>query len=119
MALPETRFTSIKNLWVRQMHFVNKGDENEGHVHKFDHLTLLAKGSVEVNVDGKLTTFVAPNVIYIQKGKKHFLKSLEDDCLAYCIHALRNADSEDFEILDPDQIPLGVDLASTGILNII
>lgn len=106
MAYPETKMTCVKNLWTRQMYFAKAGDANEGHVHNYDHITLLAHGSVRVHVDDKTTDFKAPYMIYIQAGKSHFIEALEDGTVAYCVHALRDSDTE--EILDPEQIPLGI-----------
>ena len=51
-------------------------------------------------------------MIYIQKGKSHFIEALEDNTIAFCVHALRDKDTED--ILDPDQIPLGIDAFLAG-----
>lgn len=107
MSYPETKMVCVSNLWVRMMHFVSAGDRNEGHIHNFDHITLLSKGSVEVDVDGQKTKFVAPHMIYIAKGKRHFLTALENDTVACCIHALRSGEREE-DILDPAMIPLGV-----------
>lgn len=112
MSYPNTKITCVKNLWLRQMFFEKAGDANEGHTHNYDHITLLAHGSVKVHVDGNTTEFKAPHMIYIQKGKSHFIEALEDGTIAYCVHALRDAESED--ILDPDQIPLGIDYMSFG-----
>jgi quercetin dioxygenase-like cupin family protein len=112
MAYPETKMTCIKNLWTRQMFFAKAGDANEGHVHNYDHTTLLAYGSVRVHVDDNTTDFKAPHMIFIKAGKSHYLEALEDGTVAYCVHALRDKDSED--ILDPDQIPAGVDAVASG-----
>lgn len=108
MNYPETKMTCVSNLWLRQMHFKEAGDRNEGHVHNFDHMTLLAKGSVTVDVEGKLTDFTAPHMIYIAKGKRHFLIAKEPDTVAYCVHALRTGEREE-DILDPSMIPAGID----------
>lgn len=110
---PEQKITCVKNLWTRQMFFAKAGDANEGHVHNYDHITLLAHGSVRVHVDDKTTDFKAPHMIYIQAGKSHFIEALEDGTVAYCVHALRDANTE--EIIDPDQIPLGVDATKLGL----
>lgn len=107
MAYPETKMTCVKNLWTRQMYFAKAGDANEGHIHNYDHTTLLAYGSVRVHVNGNTTDFKAPQMIYIKAGKSHFIEALEDGTVAYCVHALRDHNTE--EIIDPDQIPLGVD----------
>jgi quercetin dioxygenase-like cupin family protein len=107
MSFPDTKMTCVSNLWLRQMHFKDAGDRNEGHAHNFDHMTLLAKGSVEVDVEGAKTTFSAPHMIYIAKGKRHHLTALEDGTLAYCVHALRTGEREE-DILDPAMIPAGI-----------
>ena len=112
MAYPETKMSCVKNLWTRQMYFAKAGDANEGHVHNYDHITLLAYGSVRVHVEGNTTDFKAPQMIYVKAGKSHFIEALEDGTVAYCVHALRDKDSE--EIIDPDQIPLGVDAFAAG-----
>lgn len=107
MALPKTNLACVSNLWVRMMTFEKAGDCNEGHTHNYDHITLLSKGSVEVDVDGTKTTFTAPHMIFIAKGKKHFLTALEDGTVASCIHALRTGDREE-DILDPSMVPEGI-----------
>lgn len=112
MAYPETRITCATNLWLRQMRFAKTGDANEGHKHNYDHMTLLATGSVSVHVDGQTTNFTAPHMIFIQAGKSHYIEALEDNTIAYCVHALRDKDTE--EILDPDQIPVGINPMATG-----
>lgn len=112
MAYPETKMSCVKNLWTRQMYFAKAGDANEGHVHNYDHITLLAYGSVRVHVEGNVTEFTAPQMIYIQAGKSHFIEALKDGTVAYCVHALRDKNTE--EILDPSQIPNGVDALKTG-----
>lgn len=112
MAFPDNKFTCVSNLWLRQMVFKNKGDANEGHEHNYDHVTLLTNGSVRVYVDGKTSDFVAPQMIYIKKGKIHHLEALEDNTIAFCVHALR--DKETGDILDQNQVPLGVDAFAAG-----
>lgn len=107
MAAPQQRITAAANLWLRQMYFENVGDANEGHTHNYDHCTLLAHGSVRVHVEGKTKDFKAPQVIFIEKGKSHFIEALEAGTVAYCVHALRDKDTE--EIIGEDQLPSVVD----------
>jgi quercetin dioxygenase-like cupin family protein len=90
------------------MHFKKADDIEYGHTHPFDHLTLLASGSLRVKVNGKTTDFKAPHMIYIKAEHEHELVALEDDTVAFCIHALRDGNGVD-DILDPLSIPLGVD----------
>jgi quercetin dioxygenase-like cupin family protein len=106
MSSPFVAIGCVANLYSRMMYFKKAGDIEYGHTHQFDHLTLLASGKLKVTVDGVSTEFTAPHMIYIHKDKFHELVALEDQTVAYCIHALR--DKENNEILDPSMIPEGV-----------
>jgi hypothetical protein len=101
---PQVQIGCVANLFSRQMHFIKKGDLENEHAHVFDHLTLLAKGSLKVIVDGVESVFHAPKMIYIRANKRHKLVALEDDTVAYCIHALRDGDGVG-DIIDPTSIP--------------
>lgn len=96
----------VANLFSRMMHFQKTGDIERGHTHCFDHLTLLASGKLKVIVDSVESEFIAPHMIYIRKDKHHELIALEDNTIAYCIHALRDGDGVD-DIIDPAMIPSG------------
>jgi quercetin dioxygenase-like cupin family protein len=106
MAQPQIKIGCVANLYSRMMRFEKAGDTEIGHTHQFDHLTLLAKGKLKVTVEGVVTVFTAPHMIYIHKDKVHELVAMTDEAVAYCIHALR--DKETGEILDPSMIPEGV-----------
>lgn len=108
MNYPKITIGCVANLYSRMMHFEKTGDTEYGHTHPFDHLTLLANGKLQITVDNEITVFTAPHMIYIHKDKKHELIALEDNTVAYCIHALRNGNNVD-DILDPSMIPAGVD----------
>lgn len=105
MSQPIVHIGCVANLFSRMMRFEKAGDTEIGHMHQFDHLTLLAKGKLKVTVEGQVTEFTAPHMIYIHKDKVHELEALADETVAYCIHALRDKDSGD--ILDPSMIPAG------------
>jgi quercetin dioxygenase-like cupin family protein len=102
MSQPVVKIGCVKNLFSRQMHFEKAGDVECGHVHQFDHLTLLAKGKLRVRINGEDTEFTAPAMIYIKAELKHELTALTDNTVAYCIHALRE---ETGDILSPDMVP--------------
>ena len=106
---PDVKISCVANLFSRMMHFRRSGDIERGHAHAFDHLTLLAAGSLKVTVDGAETIFKAPHMIYIHKDKQHELVSLEDNTVAFCIHALRDGEGVE-DILDPTMVPKGVEL---------
>jgi mannose-6-phosphate isomerase-like protein (cupin superfamily) len=63
------------------------------HKHKFDHLSILAKGSVELMVDGKRTIVHAPACLTIEANKHHGVKSLTE-VVWYCIHATDCTDTD-------------------------
>ena len=103
----EVKIGCVANLYSRMMHFKNVGDTEHTHTHSFDHLTLLASGSVKCTVDDKDTIFKAPHMIYIHKDKMHRFTALEDNTVAYCIHAMRIGEKVE-DIVDPTMIPDGV-----------
>jgi hypothetical protein len=107
MGQPHTNIGCVANLFARQMHFVKAGDKELGHTHVFDHLTLLASGALRVTVNGAITEFRAPHMIYIKADHQHELVAIEDNTVAFCIHALRNGDGVG-DIIDPQSIPKGV-----------
>lgn len=113
MNTPDISIGCVANLWSRMMHFQKAGDIEHGHTHQFDHLTLLASGALSVTVEGKTTEFQAPFMIYIHKDKNHELVALQDNTVVYCIHALRDVNTQD--ILDPSMIPEGVNPISMAI----
>lgn len=111
---PDIHIGCVANLYSRMMHFRKAGDTEIGHTHQFDHLTLLAKGKLKVTVEGNVSEFTAPHMLYIHKDKVHELEALVDETVAYCIHALRNKETN--EILDPSMIPKGVNPTSLSML---
>lgn len=106
---PYVQIGCVSNLFSRMMHFKKSGDKELGHAHAFDHLTLLTSGSLQVTVENKTTIFNAPHMIFIKAHKVHELVALNDNTVAFCIHALRDGDRVE-DILDPDSIPNGIDM---------
>lgn len=105
----EVKIGCVSNLYSRMMHFHKKGDVEHTHKHSFDHMTLLAAGSVKCEVDGKETVFKAPHMIFIHKDKMHRFMALEDNTVAYCIHAMRIGERIE-DIVDPSMLPDGVEV---------
>jgi quercetin dioxygenase-like cupin family protein len=66
------------------------------HKHAHDHLSYLASGIVELQVDGITRTIEGPVGLTIEAGKHHGVKTLTD-ALWLCIHA---TDCEDEEGVD-------------------
>ena len=66
------------------------------HKHKYDHLSILASGSVELMVDGVRSVIDAPACLTIQAGKHHGIKSLTE-VVWYCIHATDCTDTDEID----------------------
>lgn len=94
------------NIWVRQNVLAKAGDKTNGHLHLFDHVSLLAKGKVEVQVEGHPPrVFTAPTFIVIKKENRHSFTALEDDCLWYCVFAIRDVDGDISDIVPETSLP--------------
>lgn len=100
MAFPETDLKIVDNVFVKVHHFKETGDTHEGHVHHFDHITLLAHGSVKMIHDNGEAEFKAPHLIVTPKGIVHQFTALEPDTVFCCIHAIRDKDDVD-GVADP------------------
>jgi len=106
MDRPSIKILAVSNVYCRLMNFAKAGDQEVGHYHSYDHGTLLATGSLKVEIlddDGvnvlSEKVFTAPTFMYIKKENIHRLTALEDNTIATCIHALRSIDEE---IIDSD-----------------
>ena len=72
-------------LYAKQMS-LPKGYEAISHAHKYNHLSLLAKGKVIVRTDDSVAEYIAPAMIEIKAGVHHSITAHED-VVWYCIHA--------------------------------
>jgi len=66
------------------------------HAHKYDHLSILASGSVELVVDGEMSVVNAPACFTIKANKHHGVKTLTD-AVWYCVHATDCADENEID----------------------
>lgn len=99
-------FGYIGNIWVRQNYLEKAGDKIGGHAHYFDHVSLLAQGSVEISIDEKHPQiFHAPTFIVIKKQHKHEITALEDNTYWYCVFAARDIDGNVADIVDKKNYP--------------
>lgn len=100
MSNPLTDLKIVDNVFVKLHRFLKAGDTHEGHAHSFDHITLLASGSVKMVHDNGEAEFKAPHLIVTPKGIKHQFTALEPNTVFCCIHAIREKDELD-AIADP------------------
>lgn len=80
-------FHSADGVFVKMMHIKHENIFVPQHSHSYDHLSMLARGSVRVWKDDVLVgDFTAPHGINIEAHKKHKFLSLEPNTIIYCIH---------------------------------
>lgn len=92
---PSTAMQIVDNVFVKMYRFANPGDTHEGHVHTFDHITLLASGKVLMTHDNGKQEFTAPFLIVTPAGIAHKFQALEPNTVFCCIHAIRDGDEVD------------------------
>ena len=69
------------------------GHYAETHSHNFDHLSILASGTVTVELDGINETFTGPTCIVIRAGQQHKITA-HTDSVWFCVHATDETDPE-------------------------
>jgi hypothetical protein len=93
--IPLTDVKIVDNVFVKLHHFLRVGDTHEGHVHTFDHITLLSSGAVKMVHDNGEEEYKAPYLIVTPKGIKHQFTALEENTVFCCIHAIRDGNGVD------------------------
>lgn len=86
----EHHFTG--GVYAKETH-IPAGVELTQHIHDFDHLSILACGTVVVDVDGVCSTYQAPAAITILAGLKHTVQAISD-VVWFCIHATNETEPE-------------------------
>ena len=100
----------VGNVWIRQNILEHAGDESHGHKHLFDHAVLLARGTVDVWIEGhEPRRFEAPTFIVIKKEYAHKFRAVTDDVLWYCVFAIRDIDGEVTDIIPQTALPYFID----------
>lgn len=83
------------HLYCKEL-IIKKGFRAKQHVHKYDHLSVLAKGSAIVTVDDEDRVYHAPAVINIEAGKQHSVTAL-NDVVWLCIHSTNCTDVDQID----------------------
>ena len=89
-------------LYAKEM-TIFKGFIAGQHMHKYSHLSILAKGRVILRTDVSEKEYSAPACIEIKSGLHHSIEALEN-CVWFCIHA---TDEKDESKLDEVLIKRG------------
>jgi quercetin dioxygenase-like cupin family protein len=89
------QFDEVDDIWIRSYTLEKAKTVMSQHVHEHDHATVVSRGTVEAWQDGEiLGQFIAPAVITIPAGKKHYFVALTDDVVLCCLHNLRGTGLE-------------------------
>lgn len=93
---PDISFAEEDGIFIKQMYLREALTAVPQHAHEYDHVSMLAVGSVRVWTDGKLIgDFKAPQPIVIKAKSKHTFLSLEPGTLIYCIHNISRSGKVD------------------------
>lgn len=72
---------------------IPKGTWLQQHSHPYDHLSILAKGSVTVEAGGVKSWHTGPECMVIKAGIKHSVTALTD-AVWFCVHATEDTNPE-------------------------
>ena len=99
----EAQFQIVRSIFVKRMTMDTPGKKIQGHAHPYDHVTLLALGTIIMRAAGEETTLSAPILFTTAAGIEHEFECVEPAVMC-CIHAIRKGD-EETDIADPDLTP--------------
>lgn len=93
----------VGNDYAKMMR-IQRGETAISHLHRYDHDSMLAIGTVKVTCDGMARMYQAPEIIRIKAGVEHEIFALSD-VLWLCIHEntekLTNPDHMDEVLIAP------------------
>ena len=72
-------------VYLREMN-VPDGYHVKKHKHAFDHVSLLTKGCVIVEKEGKQETYYAPSYIFIEQGIEHEITAVNGPVQWFCVN---------------------------------
>jgi quercetin dioxygenase-like cupin family protein len=83
---------------------IPKGVTVPTHKHKFNHMSIVASGKVQVTVDGETKKYIGPAQIEIKKDQVHTVYALEET-VWFCIHAtdVVDVDEIDHELISGEE----------------
>lgn len=82
------RHYTCGGVYVKEIFMEHVGSRVLSHKHKYDHLSVLAAGSVAVTVDGVQRVYHGRTALVIQAGKEHTIEALVVPVIWYCIHSV-------------------------------
>src|SRR3954463_14017809 len=103
--------TEIKltdDLFIKTAVVADAGTIIPAHAHRYDHVTLLAYGSMRITADDEmLGDYTGPVGILIRRGVKHTMTTLTPGVVFACIHVLHGTDDVEIdELHEHDPSPM-------------
>ena len=94
--LADCNISIVNGVFIKQMTFQKKGMVVMSHKHNYDHQTLLAQGMIKIRIGANHPYYYrAPRIILIKANQTHFIEAMENNTVAYCIHAVKGCDDLD------------------------
>jgi quercetin dioxygenase-like cupin family protein len=86
------------DLFIKTATVADAGTIIPTHAHRYDHITLLAYGSMRVEAGGEmLGDYTGPVGILIRAGVKHTMTTLTEGVVFACIHALHGTEGVEID----------------------
>lgn len=79
-----------KGVYAKELH-IPAGFLLVSHSHGYDHLSVLASGTVQITIGGKTETMTGPRAITIRAGEPHTLRAVTK-AVWFCIHPTDETD---------------------------
>lgn len=93
MIVPEIAHFFSAGVYAKQMR-LPKNHTATSHKRNYDHLSILARGEVDIDFNGVVERFRAPCCINILAGIEHKITALKS-AIFYCIHATEETENID------------------------
>lgn len=77
--------------------FIPAGVKLTQHVHSYDHLSILASGTVDVSAGEEISRITGPACLEIKKGIAHSVTAITD-AVWFCLHATDDDDPETVDV---------------------
>lgn len=101
-----TEIRLADGVFMKTMVIQKAGTAVPQHAHSFDHVSVLVRGSVKIEREGRPDLIcLVPTGITILARVKHLFTALEDDTIILCVHDIGTAEgvaiAEEHHIVDP------------------
>lgn len=80
------------NLYAKEV-YIPEGSIICKHIHSFDHLSILAKGTVLLGIDDDFVEVTGPTCINVKAGQEHSVLA-KTPVVWYCIHSTDEKDPD-------------------------